>query len=145
MNICQGELVLRALCSGMESVWSQCAVMRDGREFIVFYDPSLLTIPDMTIVACSASSWNSGYSPWLVPVWGAELAGETSKQAVICLWQWDSEQLQGFLLLGTGRKKKNESRAINLYNILYINNVCQLKTCLINTGCRGFAMVCNTG
>jgi hypothetical protein len=50
MNICQGELVLGALCSGMESVWSPCAVIKDGSEFIIFYNPVLLTIPDRVIV-----------------------------------------------------------------------------------------------
>ena len=51
MNICQGERVLGALRSGMESVWSWCAVIKDGREFIIFYDPDLLTILDRVIVS----------------------------------------------------------------------------------------------
>lgn len=50
MNICQGELVLGALCSGLENVWSLCAVIKDGREFIIFYDPDLPTVPDRVIV-----------------------------------------------------------------------------------------------
>ena len=97
MNICQGELVLGALCSGMESVWSRCAVIKDGREFIIFYDPNLLTIPDRVIVSRPLV----GTGDVLIGLClyeAQELAGETSKQAIIGLWQWDSEQLQGSLL-----------------------------------------------
>lgn len=50
----------------------------------------------------------------------------------------------GLSPVGAGRKKKNESRTINLDSILYINNVCQLQTLFNQYRMQEFAMFCNS-
>ena len=48
----------------------------------------------------------------------------------------------GLSPIGGWQEEENESRAINLYSILYINNVCQLQTLSNQCRMQEFAMVC---